>query len=194
MSEDYRQADADILKGHPLLQERWPRLEADLLARGFVLRVVEVYRPDLRQKYLYGAGRSAPALAEKGISPRFARPQEPRVTNAWSARTSAHGWLEGVEPAAAALDVAPVGKDGRPFTPDDPWGAFVEMMARIGPSHGLIQFHAPGKAPWDRPHVQLDIWCDTHHVVHPNGVCPERGDLRTADKTLSPPSAGSGLA
>jgi hypothetical protein len=162
---DVTRPDRDLAKGHPLLQARWPVLLERLVAEGFPMMVNEVYRPELRQQWLYGAGRSAFQLAGQGISAAFARPAEPRVTNAWSAKLSAHGWTIANVPAAAALDVVPVGADGKPWSRDDPWDAFVALLARIGPSHGLVHFHSPGKGVWDRPHLQLVEWSDRDHRV-----------------------------
>ena len=158
--------DRDLKKGHPMLQERWPVLEAFLRdEHGLKCRVIEVYRPELRQQWLYGAGRTQGQLLGLGIRGEFARPTEPKVTNARSARQSAHGWTEAGVPAAAALDVAPVGADNRPWTKDDPWDEFVRLIALHGPGIGLVHFHSPGKAVWDRPHLQLVEWSDRTHRV-----------------------------
>jgi len=172
--ERFDRADPDLAKGHPLLQERWPRLERILLAKyGWKVVVIEVYRPELRQMWLYGQGRTAAELAQKGIRRAgFARPQLKRVTNAWSARVSAHGvtirgpagtWV----PAAAALDVVPVGADDRPWTVDDPWDPFVVAIAAEGPTIGLVHFHGRNKGVTDRPHLQLwPEWSDSDHRLH----------------------------
>lgn len=161
MTDDFTLASTDLALGHVLVQARWPVLSEFLLNRyGWVMRVIEVYRPELRQQWLYGSGRTVGKLSEYGISARFARPALPVVTNAWTARVSAHGHLEGIIPAAAALDVVPLGADGRPWTRDDPWTPFVAALARDGAAHGLIHFHAPGKQVWDRPHLQLIEWSD----------------------------------
>lgn len=144
---------------HHLLQEKY----------GFVMQVIEVYRPDLRQQWLYGSGRSVAQLLDKGINTAFARPNLPRITMAWSARLSAHGATQAdgtgqMMPSAAALDVVPLGVDGRPWTYDDPWDAFVVAMAAEGPTHGLVHFHAHGKGVTDRPHLQLwPEWSDQTH-------------------------------
>lgn len=163
MDLDVTQPDRELGKGHPLVRSRWPVLLAHLVAEGFPMVVNEVYRPELRQQWLYGSGRTTRQMMDRGLSVTFARPFEPRVTNAWSARLSAHGWTEGNQPAAAALDVVPLGGDGRPWTRDDPWDAFVALLARIGPEHGLVHFHSPGKGVWDRPHLQLVEWSDRDH-------------------------------
>jgi hypothetical protein len=162
---DMSRPDRDLTKGHPLLKERWPVLLARLTADGFPMMVNEVYRPELRQQWLYGAGRTVRQMMDRGLSTAFARPTEPRVTNAWSAHLSAHGWTEQNQPAAAALDVVPVGADGKPWSRDDPWDAFVALLARIGPEYGLVHFHSPGKGVWDRPHLQLAEWSDSDHRV-----------------------------
>lgn len=166
MSEDYTRPDRDLAKGHPLLQERWSRLRAELEDRGFPMFVNEVYRPDLRQQWLFGAGRSAPELAARGINPAFSRPSELRVTNAWNCHTSAHGLAIDGRPAAAALDVVPVGSDGKPWSKDDPWDAFVAILAAIGPGFGLVHFHSRAKEVTDRPHLQLVEWSDLDHTLH----------------------------
>lgn len=159
MAEDYRRPDPDLGKGHPLLQERVPVLENLLRHRyGWEVRRLEVYRPELRQQWLYGAGRTVGEIAPRGISPMFARPREPRVTNAWSARVSAHGFAIGDQPASCAIDLCPLGQDRRPFTKDDPWDEFVRAMVVEGLSIGLVHFHAPGKAVWDKPHLELLEW------------------------------------
>lgn len=165
-------ADPDVRKGHGLLQQRWPRLEARLAELGVRVLVIECYRPEMRQQFLWGAGRTVAQLLDKGIPGRWARPNLKRVTNAWSARVSAHGHAEGNQPAAAALDICPVGKDGRAWTTDDEWTPLVAIIAREGPGFGLVHFHAPGKAVWDRPHLQLSEWCDRCHDVHMDLQCP----------------------
>lgn len=167
---DHTRADPDLTKGHPLLQERWAGLVLVLEKKyGWRMRVVEVYRPELRQQWLFGSGRTVAQLADRGIVPQFARPNLPRVTNAWSAQVSAHGATVRIGgsqaiPAAAALDVSPVGEDGKAFTRDDPWDAFVAAMAAEGPMVGLVHFHSAGKAVHDKPHLQLwPEWSDSHH-------------------------------
>lgn len=158
--------DHDLGKGHQLLQQRWPRLLEQLHQAGFPMVVNEVYRSEGRQVWLFGAGRTGAQLVAHGIAASYARPEEPRVTNAWSAAVSPHGCLEAGHPAAAAMDVVPIGADGRPWNRDDPWDAFVAKMAAIGPGLGLVHFHSPGKAVWDRPHLQLVEWSDAlHHLV-----------------------------
>ena len=164
-------ADPDLSKGHPLLQERWTVLNGILLRKyGWTMLVIEVYRPELRQQWLYGQGRTVEQLRAKGIMrPAFARPKMKRVTNAWSARVSAHGcmirgpagtWI----PAAAGLDVVPVGEDKRPWTKDDPWDPFVVAITTEGLSVGLVHFHSHGKGVTDRPHLQL--WPEWSDVTH----------------------------
>lgn len=164
VNSDITRADTDLRRGHPLLRERWARLERLLREEhGMACRVIEVYRPEGRQRWLYGAGRTAQDLIQKGIDAAYARPSEPRVTNAWSAATSAHGWMEHGEPAAAALDVCPVGRDGRPYTADDPWDEFVRLIAALGPGIGLVHFHGK-KGVWDRPHLELyPEWSNREH-------------------------------
>lgn len=158
----YTQADRDLMNGHPLLRDRWEWLNEYLRSQGHSMLVVEVFRSNERQGWLYGAGRTPEAMKLKRLPPYWARPEEPRVTNAWSSSTSAHGLMIDGRPAAAALDVVPVGRDGKPFTADDPWDEFVATIAKVGPRYGLVHFHAPGKAVWDRPHLQLIEWSDRH--------------------------------
>lgn len=149
-------AITDLKTGHPLLQERWPPLsdELETLLQGKI-RVVEVYRYDARQKWLYAQGRT-----RKGNI----------VTNAKSCLTSAHGWTREIRkgvhvPAAAALDVVPLGNDMLPWTKDDPWIEFVEMIKDLVPVYGLRHFAKPGKQPWDKPHLQLLEWSDIDHKL-----------------------------
>jgi hypothetical protein len=167
---DFTLADRDLAKGHPRLQERVPALEEELeRSHGWRIQRVEVYRTELRQQWLYGSGRTVGKLNELGISSRFARPSLKVVTNASSARLSAHGWTEKrdglVVPAAAAIDCGPVGQDGKLWTADDPWDDFVRTLALIGPKFGLVHFHSPGKAVWDRPHLELLEWSNREHRV-----------------------------
>jgi hypothetical protein len=124
--------------------------------------VWEVYRSDERQAWLYGQGRTALDLEAVGLDPALARPGE-RVTNAWSAKLSAHGWTEAGLPAAAAFDLMPLGPDGQAWTADDPWDEFVRVVAEQAEKVGLRHFAKPGKPPWDRPHVQLSEWSDMEH-------------------------------
>ena len=131
--------DRDLSKGHPLLQDRWPTLLRLLTGQGFMMMVNEVYRPEERQQWLYAQGRTAEQCVAKGIRADWARPGK-IVTNAWSAATSAHGYTLMGEPAAAALDVVPVGPDSKPWSADDPWDAFVGLLSRIGPQVGLVHF------------------------------------------------------
>jgi hypothetical protein len=166
VTDDVRVPDTRLELGHPLLQLRLPLLE-DLLRTkyGWATRRIEIYRPELRQQWLYGAGRTVGELAPHGISAAFARPTEPRVTKAWSATVSAHGFRFGAQPASCAVDLCPLGADGRPFTRDDPWEAFVRAMAIEGPAIGLVHFHAPGKDVWDKPHLELLEWSNGTHTL-----------------------------
>jgi hypothetical protein len=124
--------------------------------------VNEVFRPNERQMWLFGAGRTPEQCAKKGVPKHYARPKDPIVTNSWSAKNSAHGWMENGKPAACALDIVPLGKDGKPWTKDDPWDDLVKVVQSF--EHiGLRHFHKPGKPPWDKPHVQLTEWSDAEH-------------------------------
>lgn len=151
--------DRDMGKAHLLVQRRWPRLKHLLAEQGITTDINEVYRAELRQQWLYAQGRTIEQCQAKGIDGRFARDGK-IVTNAWSAKKSAHGWTEGGVPASCALDVVPVGSDGKPWTADDRWDDFVSLVAVLGAQVGLVHFHAPGKAVTDRPHVQLSEWRD----------------------------------
>lgn len=163
-------AITDLTTGHPLLQERWPPLhdELETLLQGRV-RVIEVYRYNQRQQWLYGQGRNKAECKAAGVPENYARAGN-RVTNAASSLTSAHGWTREVRkgvyvPAAAALDVVPLGNDGLPWTKDDPWLEFIDMVKDLVPLYGLHHFSKPGKQPWDKPHLQLVEWSDTTHTV-----------------------------
>jgi hypothetical protein len=158
--------DRDLTHAHRLVRMRWPVIQAVLRVQHRINTMVnETARSEGRQLYLYGAGRTAEWLKARGLDSRYARPTEPVVTNAWSAKLSAHGWMEEGKSAAAALDVVPLGGDGKPWTADDPWDAFVSIMAEIGPPCGLVHFHAPGKQVWDKPHLQLVEWSDAQHAL-----------------------------
>ena len=163
----------DPLLWHPLVIQRWALLQPALEhALGCRVVVNEGYRPDARQQWLYGQGRTPEQLRAKGLDAILARPGLV-ATNAWSAKTSAHGfvlpictevWPDGV-PASCALDLLVMGKDNVPWTKDDPWDQFVALttdqglLARIG----LVHFHATGKQVWDRPHIQLIEYSDLLH-------------------------------
>lgn len=171
MTDDYTVADPDLGKAHPLLADRWGWLERRLKDRyGWTMLVIEVYRPELRQQWLYGQGRTVGQLQVYGISFAFAHPKMPIVTNAWSARVSAHGTTRTengmVLPAAAGIDVVPVGMDRLPWTADDPWDPFVVALAAEGPAFGLVHFHNRRKQVTDRPHLQLyPEWNDRTHLL-----------------------------
>jgi hypothetical protein len=155
--------DRDPAKWHPLLRERWPKLAGRLLAAGIRTMIWEGYRSGQRQAWLYGQGRTPEDLRLVGVNPGYAR-SGGRVTNAYSARLSAHGWeLPDGTPAAAALDLVPIGPDGRPWSLDDRWIDFVQFVAISTAETGLRHFSKPGKPPWDRPHVQLVEWSDPLH-------------------------------
>lgn len=154
--------DRDIGKAHPLLASRWPALRARLSTAGIVTSVNEVWRSNERQQWLYGGGRTAAQLVARGVPTMYARPTDPLVTNAWSAATTAHGWTESGRPAACALDVVPLGRDGRPWTADDPWDEFVALVEDAVAQTGLRHFRDHGGCITDRPHLQLSEWSDLH--------------------------------
>lgn len=156
--------DRDPAKWHPLLRERWALMGDHLYQRVGKTIVNEGYRADIRQAWLYGAGRTAEMLLAVGVPGEFARPNEEKVTNAWSAKLSAHGWeLDDGTPASCALDLVPLGADDKPWTKDDPWDDFVRVVAELAPKCKLVHFSKPGKKPWDKPHVQLVEWSDGLH-------------------------------
>lgn len=160
----------DMTMAHPLVQERWPKLKAYLEAHGFTMYVNEVFRYNRRQQWLYGAGRSIKQMKAIGLPPAWARPNEKIVTNASDCFKSAHGWTRQDErgywvPAAAAIDVVPLGADGKPWTRDDPWDGVLKCLREGGYEFGLVHFTKPGKDPWDRPHLQLKEWSDSEHRV-----------------------------
>jgi len=158
--------DRDWGKAHPLLRPRYEKLNKALLeGHGIALWVGEIFRSDERQQWLYAQGRTAADCLAKGIRPEWARPG-PVVTNAWSARTSAHGHTSNGNPSACAIDVVPLGADGRPWTKDDDWDKFVQLTTdggSVGFDCGLVHFHRPGVAVWDKPHLQLVEWFDSIH-------------------------------
>lgn len=157
--------DRDLTKAHPLLRERWAQLGGRLYQRSGKVMIWECYRSDDRQAWLYGQGRTPGELAAKGLLPTLAQPDKPRVTNAWSAKLSAHGWtLDDDTPASCALDLVPLGPDDQPWSKDDPWDEFIAVVAEFAPLTGLKHFAKPGKKPWDGPHVQLwPEWSDALH-------------------------------
>jgi hypothetical protein len=166
MSPDPRIPDRDLAKGHPLVQLNLPPLLVDLEQAGFPMFVEEVYRFDLRQQWLFAQGRSPEVCRLNAIPEAWARPG-PIVTNASSARASAHGFkLLNGQPASCAVDLVPLGPDGKPWSPDDPWQEFVGRLEPLLNAHGFRHFHAPGKEVWDKPHVQLVGWNDATHTLN----------------------------
>src|SRR6266550_535839 len=167
-------ASKDWSLAHPLLKPRYGELARELMrTHGLGLWVNEIYRPDRRQGWLYGQGRTPEAMIAKGLDSTWARTGA-IVTNAWSAKTSAHGyvlplctaeWPNGV-PASCALDVVPLGPDNTPWTKDDDWDLFTRLTTDPGSPGwriGLVHFHRPGIAVWDRPHLQLREYSDLAH-------------------------------
>lgn len=163
---DVRHADPDLAQGHSLLRQRAPVWERAAAAVGFPVQRIEVYRPDARQAWLYGQGRVAAELVARGLDPALAQPLLPQVTNAWSARTSAHGFtLPDGTPAAAAADYAVLGPDGLPWTADDPWAPFISWCLAHEQLYGLRHFGPPQRPPPDRPHLQLVEYSDVTHQL-----------------------------
>lgn len=168
MTLDPSKPNRDMKLAHPLLANRWIALQAELAVADLPILLWECFRYDARQAWLYGQGRKAPVLKKVGVDPSYAR-AGPIVTNAWSAALSAHGWrLNNGAPASCAIDIVPLGPDGRPWTQDDPWDQLVEVVAKLSAKVGLRHFSKPGKPPWDKPHLQLVEWSDSlHRLVLP---------------------------
>lgn len=171
MNDDITKPNRSLLQLHPAVMKRWEALKIDLeLALKCIVLVNETYRSDARQQWLYGAGRSPNDLLAVGLDPRLSRPSELRVTNAYSAKLSAHGHLENGIPAAVGLDVIPLGQDGKPWSKDDPWDEFVRLTTDSGVlvgKHGLIHFKSKGKQVTDKPHLQAIEWSDATHTLGP---------------------------
>lgn len=166
---DVSRSVRDLTTGHPELQRRWAALKAWLLAHGFAdgILEIEVYRYEARQQWCFGASRVADVIVRYGCPARYARPNDPWLTNAYSAATSAHGVTRRdpvtglIVPASAAIDCAPVGPDGRPFTKDDPWPEFVAAVKTA--NLGLRHFTDARGHVKDQDHLQLDEWSDSLH-------------------------------
>lgn len=159
------QADRDPAHLHPVLRRRW-QITQDVLSREFGLPTLmtEGFRSNARQAWLWAQGRTAEACQAKGIDPTWARPGG-ILTNAWSSKVSAHGWVFNGEPMAAAVDVVPLGTDGKPYTNDDPWDHFLAVCTREAGRFGLVHFTSHGVIT-DRPHLQLAEWSDADHTLH----------------------------
>ena len=155
--------DRDLTKAHPLLRQRWAQLGGILLARGFKTIIWECFRSEERQAWLYGQGRTATELVAVGLDPSLARPGE-IVTHAYHATLSAHGWrLPDGLPAAAALDLVPLGPSDRSWGPDAPWASFTALVEAVAPATGLRHFRKAGKIT-DAPHVELyPEWSNASH-------------------------------
>lgn len=167
MTLDVTRPNVDPALWHTLTVQRWTVLQPLLEMRlGCTVRANEGYRYDARQQYLFGQGRTAAQLTAKGLDPALARPG-PIVTNAWSAKTSAHGYMLDGKPASCALDIVVLGADGTPWTKDDPWDQFVALTTDHGAlaSIGLVHFHRVGVAVWDRPHLQNVEYSDALHTL-----------------------------
>lgn len=164
-------ASKDWDLAHPFLRPRWETLSQRLVMEwGVVLQITEIYRSNDRQGWLYGQGRTAVQLEAKGVNPDWARPGKV-VTNAWNTKTSAHGYTLNGKPAACALDVVPIGEDAKPWTEDDDWDLFVKLTTdegSLGWDCGLIHFHRPGVAVWDKPHLQMVEYSDVLHDLRFN--------------------------
>jgi hypothetical protein len=155
----------DLATGHPFLQERVPKLRSLLEMRGYPTMVIEVYRYNIRQQYLFGGGRTGIDCIRRGVPSEFARPNDKVVTDAWLSLTSAHGYTISdstgrIVPAAAAIDIVPVGADGKPFTADDQWADFLGKLEADANACGLRHFRNAHHEITDPPHLQLVEWDD----------------------------------
>ena len=166
----------DLRTAHSLVVERWERLLPLLEAAGFKMLVNEVYRPEERQQWLFAQGRTPDECKRYGVPVKYARAGA-KVTNSWSAKNSAHGWTQNVgggkvAAAACAIDVVPLGADGKPWSKDDPWDAWYTFVSQPDiKAIGLVHFTKPGKKPWDMPHLQLREWSDKlKRLVLPPGA------------------------
>lgn len=155
----------DLRTTHIFVQTRWAVLKPLLEAAGFAMLENEAYRTEERQRWLWAQGRTVEQCRRNGVPVKYARGGN-IVTNSWSARNSAHGWTQSVGvgkvvPAACAIDVVPLGTDGKPWTKDDPWDTWYTFLCQPTIlAIGLVHFHKPGKKPWDMPHLQLKEWSD----------------------------------
>src|SRR6478735_5832524 len=92
MPKNLDHALRDIRLAHPLVQDRWRVLEGKCMEAGFAMFLNEVWRPDQRQQWLWGQGRTALECVRQGIPAKFARPGS-IVTHSTRASNSAHGWM-----------------------------------------------------------------------------------------------------
>ena len=160
---DITHADPDLGLGHSLLQQRLPPWEQAAAAAGYRVQRVEVYRPDARQAWLYGQGRTPEALVAVGLDPALARAGA-IVTNAWSAKTSAHGYvLADGTPAAAGADYCVLDGLGRLWAADADWAGFMAWCLANEQTYAIRHFGPPLHPVTDRPHVQLVEWSDSWH-------------------------------
>lgn len=164
-------ANRDLQYLHPFVVTSWAQLQPELAtALGVRVELGEGYRADARQRWLYAQGRTPEQCIAKGIAAGWAR-SGPIVTNAWSAKTSAHGyvlpqctedWPEGVVPAAVAIDLLVYDAAGKLWQSDAPWDKFIALTTDAGEltKYGLVHFHRPGVNVWDKPHLQRVEWND----------------------------------
>jgi len=159
----------DLATAHPVLERRFGDWLLAMKKLGFETFLNEVYRYHVRQQWLWAQGRTAAQCVNAGIPSSWARPG-PIVTNAMSCETSPHGWTRKdasgkFVPASAAVDVVPVGADGKPWTLDDPWDDWLNAALSIEAETGLRHFRSRGKKIWDKPHLQLTEWDDANHTL-----------------------------
>jgi hypothetical protein len=166
---DVTTPNRDMAFAHPWLRSSVARLQSVLELRGYPTKIIEVFRYDLRQQWLFGAGRTAAQCAIRGVGEHLARPLAKVVTNAWSAATTAHGHIEQLGgawvPASCAVDIVPVGADGIPFTADDPWDDFTGTLEADANACGLRHFRNSAGHVSDLDHLQLSSWNDATHTL-----------------------------
>jgi hypothetical protein len=163
---DVTRADPDLAKGHSLLQQRLPPWEQAAAGAGFRVQRLEVYRPDARQAWLYGQGRTPEALQAVGLDPALARPGQ-IVTNAWSAKTSAHGYTiqPNETPAAAGADYGVLDSAGKLWAADADWPGFMVWCLANEQQYAIRHFGPPLHPVTDQPHVQLVEYNDHTHQL-----------------------------
>ena len=140
----------DIKQLNPLVQVMLNLALADIRKQGVNPLVVETYRPQERQNYLYCQGRTIAECTAKGITTTFARaycsPKANKVT--WT--------LSSVHRSRKAVDVVPQRKVNGKMTAiwntkDKQTQIIINTMAKYGFEPG-----ANWKTNPDSPHFQVD--------------------------------------
>src|SRR5260370_22437543 len=163
---DVPRPDPDLAKAHSLFRQRAPVWERAAAAAGFPVQRLEVFRSDERQRWLYGQGRTPEQLLVIGLDPVLACPELPRVTNAPTAHTSAHGYrLADGTPAACAGDYCVLDAAGKLWAADAPWDAFMAWCLAHEQLYALRHFGPPAHPVTDRPHLQLVEYDDVTHTL-----------------------------